>query len=369
MGSPEDQMKSLKYVNDLGNAIVVNELLAYAFQEIHRSNAGNIVNVITAFYRPQEIIEAKETLWNLYEDLLTSPRPRGKNPADTNGVNKIAQDIISKGVSCIVDHFKDNPDHMVKFVAANLARIPRFTAEETNLASMVARLSDLELRIGAAEKKSTADAERIQRLENKAGNPLPVPARSFSGVLTNTGPAQSSKQSSQLAAQSPQDNAPLANALVSEVNKFLSKHDNNSPSPARSETWQKQRVERKRLAKIVSKGDVVVGRKTNGKLACGSSFKDIFIFHVDDTYTEDHITKTLEDAKIKVRRIKRVSHELALNKSFKVTVKEDDLPTALNPELWDSGIKCRRWLTDKELREAAAEENKDDEETSEEDES
>ena len=141
--SQESQDESVYSETD-GNTnmyLVVNELLTYCVYHQQNSTRDAIKKVVTDFYTPEEIGEAKDLLWDTYGiDVLGSTKSRQSSVNRASHVVE-AKDILD-GISKIDLGGDSHP--AVQFVAQNLARLPPVAPEELDLASMVLRLKQLE---------------------------------------------------------------------------------------------------------------------------------------------------------------------------------------------------------------------------------
>jgi hypothetical protein len=137
------------------------EVLCYTFTYIHRSTCEALAACINDFFKPAEIVFARDLLWNAYEkmlnDLKVKKQRRSAQPADRNASKAHALDIASWTTS-LVNECADELNTV--FVAVDLSNVPPCPPEEVNIYSLVARVS-------ALEKEAARNASNVASLQMK----------------------------------------------------------------------------------------------------------------------------------------------------------------------------------------------------------
>ena len=81
--------------------LVINELLAYVFDAKEYANNSDIVKTLDTFYCDDELQQAKDSLWDHYNEHL----PNKVNHRKTlTGKTKTIEDIV-KSVDTLTEHF------------------------------------------------------------------------------------------------------------------------------------------------------------------------------------------------------------------------------------------------------------------------
>ena len=120
---------------------VRSELLTYACNYVNRCTPDSVIEAIVGFYKAEEIINARDILWKIYEEILDDgTKRRCKENANIATLTKVVEDIIFKGLIVLT---KD-ADRTFPFCAVDITRIPKYSPEEQNLQSALVRLATLE---------------------------------------------------------------------------------------------------------------------------------------------------------------------------------------------------------------------------------
>ena len=142
-----------------GTNITINELLTYACHYINNSTQKNVKKVIEFFYSEDEIIAAKQILWDVAGDNLEPMVVRKTSNNRTSAEASI--DDIFDAVTKL-----DSDDKLPKFVASDLARLPDRQPEELNLMYIIDRVSIIENKIKSQEQVITDHAIKILKLND-----------------------------------------------------------------------------------------------------------------------------------------------------------------------------------------------------------
>lgn len=302
--------------------LVVNELLCYAFAYANKSTIGSLSSCLSEFYKPDEISDARNVLWSECEAFLTNhtrKTRRTQAPVDKQTALPFADDI-----GTWINILKNLPDPMaVKFCALDIQNMPPCSPEETNLFSIVARVTALEKKMDAVmSTTSTSTSE---------GSSFP---EGFGGAQTSPkAVARSSAGGSSMPDPSAEVMETMSSNLAEPWNKVAGRKRRNPQ--------QQQR----RLRAVTKSLPVVVGRASSNSVIRGSKpLKPLFIYGVDSAVTTDALKEFLTGKGIQPKQVWRVSKETWLRASFKVTLEEEDAEKCSQAEFWPEGIRCREWL-------------------------
>jgi hypothetical protein len=135
--------------------IVINELLTYVAHYRNQSNVGGMLKIISTFYHPTEISEAKRILIGEYASELTDcPLKVGRRHSPARSASDAeAEDIVG------IFDFIDNKGALdsVQFAAVKLDRIPKYGPEEIN----VFAIADKQQQLDVSVCEIAADVRRI----------------------------------------------------------------------------------------------------------------------------------------------------------------------------------------------------------------
>ena len=135
---------------------VQNELLTYVVYYCHRNLAEMIKHTVLAFYTAEEIVTAKTTIWQTYENCLPPERrrvttdKRSANEANLSDIIGAVSDLDAKGKVL-----------SGRFCAMTLDRLPKYTPEETNVMAKMDRMSVVELKLNEVQALSMRNTECI----------------------------------------------------------------------------------------------------------------------------------------------------------------------------------------------------------------
>lgn len=144
-----------------GQYHVWNEDLCYVFNHVLNSTCKSLVKCITDFYRPSEVVTARELLWHWYESFLNEQARkthRTQQPTSKEAAKAWAEDICSR-VSLLVDSHIDELGTV--FYAVSLKSVPPCSPKEVITFSLAAREAELERK---AEANAAVDFSVIGSL-------------------------------------------------------------------------------------------------------------------------------------------------------------------------------------------------------------
>ena len=294
--------------------LIVNELLCYAFAYANESTIGSLSSCLCEFFKPEEIANARNVLWSECETVLsdnTRKTRRTQAPVDKQSALPFADDI-----RIWINIMKNTPDAMtVRFCALDIQNMPPCSPEETNLFSIVARVTALEKKMetvvgGNSPPERSNGPQTIPKTNDRQGAGAGVP--STLGSSSNVMETMSSDQSE------------LWSVVASK------KRGNQQKS---------------RLRAVTKTLSVVVGKGSSDTVIKGSKpLKPLFVYGMDSAVSTDALKEFLIKKGIQPKQVWRVSKETWLRASFKVTLEEEDAAKCSCAEFWPEGIRCREWL-------------------------
>ena len=92
----------------------------------------------------------------------------------------------------------------------------------------------------------------------------------------------------------------------------------------------------------------ITGSSTDSRLkAAPEPSRDLFIYWVDKETTDDDMLTHVTQFGITPKNLKRMSHDDAAKKSYKLTVSASEYKTLLDSAKWPTGIRVRRFIPPK----------------------
>ena len=146
----------------------VNELLAYSVHYRNCSNIANLKKIILNFYTAGEITAAKATLLTSFPSLSDTPYQTGRRGSSSRPQHEAALDDIYGALE-----YLDTNDMLqsVRFVAANLDRLPKYGPEEINVCAVADKQRTLEANMGVLmDRLSHIDGD--SQIDTKLREPL-----------------------------------------------------------------------------------------------------------------------------------------------------------------------------------------------------
>ena len=111
------------------------------------------------------------------------------------------------------------------------------------------------------------------------------------------------------------------------------------------EDWELARWEKRmRIREAAKTAKVLVGSAKDTGLECGVTTKVIFIYNVKNSFTPEKVRTIMTNKAVEAIKIRQTSHKAAVNKSFRIVIKEEDFKTCWAEGFWNEGILCREWI-------------------------
>ena len=307
--------------NEAEFKLVHSELLCYAFVHANRSTVASLVDCVASFYRPGEVVAARESLWRECEPLLTAlavkKTRRPSVPVDRYTTRPFAEDVCTWVAS--IANSEQCQKMMVRFYALDLRRTPPCPPEEINVFSLAARVAALE----KDRENCACNAMRHSSPPNERARFSDADA-----VRQETVPKV----------------APNANASSSdESGKEREWTDVVKKSTLRK---QRQQAARKLVTRAVKDIPVVVGTATNSAntvVKGAKPTKALFVSNVERCSSAE-ITQLMKEKGVPPWDVHCTSKKNLPTASFRVTIRGDDALKVLKPDFWPYGVRCREWL-------------------------
>ena len=356
---------------------IINHVLGYIRYAIDSSTDVNIKHAVTDHFKDQDIIDAKNILWEKCHEYL----PEKQNRKDTS-----TRKAIEAHTSDMTDAIKKliELDKSPKFLidACTLQFIPKSRPEELNSVSLADRVNQLEGKLSSlintvdryiADNMVLQDKVcKLERLSSTlestttnvmAGNSLASssiePEKTYASALSAAPPPLPPPQPRQIGRgratlhpnmrQSKPVGATNSTLMVPDIygsqfslDSMRSDHESGYHIP--SYHLKKQHRDQQRTQQR-NKRNVIKGKSMakHGVKGAPEPSRHLFIFRVDNNTTEEDITNLLlsQQPSLTIRELVCTSHEDSKFKSFRLTVPISQYSELFNEELWPDGISIR----------------------------
>jgi hypothetical protein len=372
--------------------LIVNELLSYATYYLQSSTRDELHKTIYSFYNLDEVVVAKKILHNLHSDIIGEFIQR-KSSTNRSELSAHLEDLMS----AIYELDKENVSF--KFGTMNFRRIPKWAPNQAFNFALAEKINALEARLLTQELVSSENkAEMVQMKDNFASletrqeiterkttqavptmadvvvngrqqpqnvlgpmkgpskKPPTVAAREAGQSAVGETLVLTQPQTSGVAVTQLSDVVPARNG--NHQGEDGAKHQGEVDAKAKpasgtddGEPFQLQPAAQKRLRRqqryVAGTQTNVAGRVKGAPLAN----RDFFVHRVDKGTEAEDIKQFLLESGIVVNNVTVLSKDVALFRSFKVSVPLCECTKILNADLWPTGIRIRRFLTRKSLNE------------------
>ena len=155
-----------------------SELLCYIVYAQGCGSVQCIKDIIVEKFSEDDVIQAKDTIYQLRKDILGA-MPVRRKVRGNSAIEANVNDILSAMVRV------DEANAMPTFVAINLQNLPKLMPEEMNAISLAERVSALESRMGMLEGRVASDCAGKSSLPSPTRSPAPV----FANVTPTVSPS------------------------------------------------------------------------------------------------------------------------------------------------------------------------------------
>lgn len=318
----------MKAAKTTDKTIVRNELLCYVFHYVNSSSAQSIIDTVCDFYKPLEIISARNILLDYAQTVLIDKLARKTgNPGDKVAVRPWAEDIVQWAVGVCNDTEKELE---VDFCAIDLKNVPPCPPEKVDVFSLAVRVAALEEKLAQQATAKPVVSEDISWPKVGAG---------LSGIGRKAGQTPVIVQHPELQVKQ-SASGPFVAIQDQEVRAA-------APAAPRASNWKKVQGEKKRRVREAARNvREVVGTASEDNSVRGSkAVKQVFVHKVDKATDSAAIKAYMNKRKVPVREIACLSKPEWFTNSFKIAVNEDDFEQVLSATFWPNGIRCREWVS------------------------
>ena len=342
---------------------IVNEMLTYCLFHQKNSSSSAIKRVVMDFYTPEEIREAKQTLWDAYGEDVLGVTPSRHDIQGRDAHDKEVDDILLAAAT--IDAGVEAAEQ-VTFVAANLGRLPRVAPEELDLTSVVMRLTQLERTYASLERKVASNTDSVAAILE-----VQLQTSSYSVAaqqhVSHVMPGGHVRPATALMKSQPRDAGRVASADVN-TPAMAPGHQQQTPAQAKTtstngpggcdaphdnddgenrdvggdgfQVSRQQRLREQKQAKRSSR-KAVYGSGSNAALRAGKQTREVFVFNLDGATTAEELTEFLNDIGIQTEQIECRSNENAVNKSFRIVINNNDYDKIMDSEIWPARVGIR----------------------------
>ena len=364
---------------------VNNALLAYTVYSMQSGTAEKITSVVRAHFTIDDVIIAKDKLWDAADQSIIGPRKRRRDGTIKSEKHSHTEDVVTALYQL------DAADKMphITLSAMDLGCIPRSHPEELNEISMADRLNRMEERLSALTEvvdrtvginMTLKDQMNAIQQDSHASFPiLNVPNRnhgSYSGAVksppsnpTNVhtqavtslrvggNTVQSSTHAGDTRRAAPDEHRQRPagvrsiSAIIHQQHLSTSRQSLDASSVASNantnndDFHQPSRAAKRKRRQENRRKRIVQGSRPAGSIrGAPEPRRDAFIYRVlSDTITE-MMRQHIDDMGVNIESIDCVSNPNAKFKSFKVTTAVSNFNELFKPEMWPAGICVRKYI-------------------------
>lgn len=360
-------------------AAVNNALLAYILYSMQSGTAEKIKSIVRTHFAIDDIIIAKDKLWDAADQSIIGPRKRRRDGTIKSEKHSHAEDVVTALYQ--LDAADNMPD--ITLNAMDLGCIPRSHPEELNEISMADRLNRMEERLSALTEvvdrtvginltlKDQMDAIQQDNLAScQKPNAQNTNNRSYSGAVKSPPEINvHAQQMSQLGGNiiQPSTSARDSRSIerrqsqrptgVRSISGIIHQHLSTSrqsldaasvtsnANTNNEEFHQPSHVTKKIRRQENRRKRIVQGSRAAGSIrGAPEPRRDAFIYRVVSETTTEMMRQHISDMGVNIDSINCVSNPNAKFKSFKVTTAVSNFKELFKPEMWPSGICVRKYI-------------------------
>ena len=358
-------------MKDSPQIIVVNELLAFAFDELKRSPLSDTKCAIIKFYSANSISAAKKMLWESFSSALPTLNSH-RDTAKRSAADADLDDIL-EAVAHIDSQREGSKDLHTIFVARNLRNLPPLPSllppphvqddQTTNsIAQIMTRLESIEYHMGQLGGL-VGDALPRQTRVPWFGRPEEDVSSDCDVQVTSVKQrtqCRNTPQQEELQVESPTRQATYsqkasANADLNILAPSASgagrsasgaKVDEDGYTLVESNRRRGQRGANAGVSRNgFKKSQPIVGSRRHETLKAGPRRSDVFIYRIGKDVTKDDISEFLEAEGVTPIVLERTSKDNAPAKSFHALLECLDVDKVKSAEFWPEGWCCRPWYS------------------------
>ena len=390
--------------------IIVNEVLSYVKHHHGSSTIDHIKQVVKGFYDEQEIIKAKQDIYEKCNDVVGVYPVRHNSPLRSALVMHV--DDIFEAIRIL-----DAENKMPDILARNLDRLPSNNPEELNPLYMLNRIAGLE-KVSALHAKTlesnTKDITELKDYKNEymatangngpiANNRVHIINNDTEnvGTINNANGVREVPTPVTITTTTAADDADNSTNAENEEN-YINENPNNIIADERVEVVNPRNESRgynvalrtpptrqqlpnlsprqPRLNNISQGRDrrdseinnddgfipVLSRNERRRRRASNNGFRgapiptrNLWISRVANGESND-IKQYMVDKGVTAHEIVKVSHEEATFKSYKITISVKDIKHALHNNFWPEGVNCKFWKEKARVNEPVNNNDSDD---------
>lgn len=331
-----DQSHAFTFSGQESPKLRQNELLCYIQYQLHRVPKESLIKSVLINFNPEEIAEAKSMLISIYSADGVLKTNRTGNSAHKRELD----DIISKFQEL------DSNDNMEKvvFCAVNLGRIPSHQPEQMNLTAILDRLQMLEGKVSHIEQDNKTNTNDIEALKQKS---LPSFRDIVNGTAVTSTPKDPIKTANNRSDVTPVPQiAPSLNVAKQRKNDsdttdmHAIKENTTTSDEQNTDGFLLPSNQRKQIRRKQAKS--VRGDLSHETIKGAPRLRHLFVYKVQPT-TDDKALESFLSGRITLHYFRKVSHENAWLKSFRIGISPEDEDKIMRNEFWPKGIACKRF--------------------------
>ena len=330
---------------------VVNELLAFVFDELKRSALVDIKNRVLCFYGPPDINEAKHLLWESYSTNLPPYSAR----IDTSKRSAAEADVedMMNAIAKIDSLCQGNEDPPTIFVARRLRNVP--PPEQNPPAASTCNNCAPEIPMILQRLESIEEHMKRDRISHMAPyKPMPMHMHMPQGIVGNDvddGEEPAGFTDLQKKYDDEEEDFTFVKVPGSKQTYSLAAGSKFQQVNAQQTHQGQQRHQKVQKAGLPPKRPfrkrqekVVVGTAKSTTMRAGKRRVELFVYRIDREVLEKEIVDFIEAKEVHVVEVERLSPDDRVSHSYRILIECSDPTRPLNdPDFWPENVCCRRF--------------------------
>ena len=321
--------------SNFNNKLIINELLCYLTCKFSKLSLGTLKCVITDFYTPEDISNAKEILVVSVDSLQNEKwqKPAKRKQSDNKARIEV-DDII--GIYTFLD---ENLllNKLPGFVVANVDNVPSTRVEEGDLRCVLNKLKNVE-----------------DKIDNIATPLLQINSKILDTTDTNREMNQKNVGRSATSGRSWAEAAQFRSDAIDDTMQATASDTDDYPSAPDKDFTVKVNKKRRFVQSPQSKPaaqpvkpKTIIGSNAGSSLKAAKEQRKKRIFCVSNVCsktTSEELKNMLTENNIRVNNIFTAKSKSEDSVSFRVNIDADDISKFVDEALWPSYIIVREWV-------------------------
>ena len=352
--------------------VLVNDVLAYINTYRAGCSRRKLRDVCSSYYTDEEIFSAKTILHSENPTIFGELIKR----QDSKEGSKEQRSKEEANVDDIYEWFKKLDEYNIEYIiySSNIKRLPKFNPEETDNASILERLIQVEemlkynkashfslvTRTCKLEEKLYQGDECIENIVKKTDDKvvqmfnnvknIDMEVKTQNTVIQKTIESQVKSYVNAVKTTPVTSNRNSSNVLQNNSNGSSSNNINGNSQNISNDGWKRVQNRRKAVCGTARPG--AVGTKVMGAPPPSRHFViERVLGGITSEDLKAHIS--FKNSEIEIRSLECMSHSEARYKKFKLEISVEDCQAIYNPDFWQWGMRIRPYVRKRSTEENA----------------